>query len=158
MNEQRAFLRHTVATVAYRAGKALRDAPPGFAGFKPGKTSRTPLQILSHMGDLYDWALHLAKGEKSWNDATPKSWDEEADRFFRALERFDAFLAGSDPLGCDPGRLFQGPIADSLSHTGQLAMLRRMFGSPIRGENYFKAEIGEGRVGEKQLPPRGEFD
>jgi hypothetical protein len=158
MSDARAFLRHAIATVAYRAGKAVRDAPPGFSGFKAGDTTRTPLQILSHMGDLYDWALHLARGENVWNDAAPKSWDEEVGRFFASLASFDAFLASGEPLACDAGRLFQGPVADSLSHTGQIAMLRRMFGAAIRGENYFKAEIATGRAGKDQAPPRREFD
>lgn len=158
MSDDRAFLRHAIATVAYRAGKALRDAPPEFAGFKAGDATRTPLQIVAHMGDLYDWALHLARGENLWNDAAPKSWDEEVDRFFASLAAFDALLASGERLACDAGRLFQGPIADSLSHTGQIAMLRRMFGAAIRGENYFRAEITGGRVGKDQAPPRREFD
>src|SRR5215467_4822374 len=53
----RMLLRHALATVAYRAGKALRGAPESFANFKIGETSRTPAQILAHLGDLYVWAL-----------------------------------------------------------------------------------------------------
>ena len=36
---ERAFLRHTVATLAYRGGKAIRDVPEGFGGFTSGDTS-----------------------------------------------------------------------------------------------------------------------
>lgn len=158
MSDERAFLRHAVATVAYRAGKAVRDAPPGFASFEAGGASRTPLGILSHMGDLYDWALHLARGERVWNESKPESWDDEIVRFHEALKAFDSFLASDAPLECEASRLFQGPIADSLSHAGQIAMLRRMAKSPIRGENYFKAAIQAGRVGPEQESPRYEFD
>jgi len=158
MNDERAFLRHAVATVAYRAGKTLRGVPPDFATFTGGESVRTPMKILAHMGDLYEWALHLAKGEQVWNDTTPESWDAEVGRFFASLEAFDAFLASDQPLACDAGRLFAGPIADSLSHAGQIAILRRMFGAPIRGENYFRAEIEAGRVGPDQAAPKREFD
>jgi hypothetical protein len=154
----RALLRHAVATVAYRGGKALRDAPAGFAGFRIGEHSRTPAHILAHIGDLFDWALCLAKGQHIWHDSAPLPWEEEVGRFFAALERFDAYLASNEPLGYPPERLFQGPVADALTHIGQLAMLRRLAGSPVRGENYFKADIAAGRVGATQSPARSEFD
>lgn len=154
----RELLRHTVATLAYRAGKAVRDVPPSFASFvaKPG--SRTPEQILAHMGDLFDWALSMAEGAQRWHDSKPMAWDAECERFFRTLAAFDEYLAGSEPLGTSVERLFQGPIADALTHTGQLTMLRRMSGTPIRGENYAKADISRGRVGADQPLPRAEFD
>jgi len=151
------FLRHAVATVAYRGGKVLRDAPPSFADFRAADKTRTPVQILAHIGDLFDWACVIARGEKTWKESPPQSWDQEAARFFDALSRFDAILASDKPLECDPQRLFQGPIADALTHVGQLALLRRLAEAPIRGENYFVAEIVAGRVGEKQTPPRREF-
>ena len=150
-----ALLRHTVATLAYRAGKALRGAPPEFAGYQ-GAT-RTPLQILAHMGDLFDWACGLAQGRHEWHDSQPMPWDHEAARFFAALAAFDRCLAGSAKLGFPAERLFQGPVADALTHTGQLAMLRRMAGCPIKGENYFKAHITAGVVGGDQAAPRVEF-
>jgi len=150
------FLRHAVATVAYRGGKVLRGAPPSFADFRSTDQARTPVQILAHIGDLFDWACVIARGEKTWKEAPPQSWDQEVARFFDALSRFDAILV-SDKLECDPQRLFQGPIADALTHVGQLALLRRLAEAPIRGENYFVADIVAGRVGEKQTPPRREF-
>lgn len=153
----RELLRHTVATLAYRAGKALRDAPPSFATFTVSPGSRTPEQILAHMGDLFDWALSMAQGAQKWHDSVPQVWDAECDRFFRALEAFDDYLASGQPLGTGLERLFQGPVADALTHTGQLAMLRRIAGVPVRGENYAKAEISRGRVGAEQAPPTVEF-
>ncbi len=156
--DARALLRHTVATVAYRGGKAVRNAPPGFAEFRVGPGTRTPGQILAHIGDLYDWALWLARGEHRWRDSVPLPWNEEVARFFAALAAFDAYLAGEEPLARSPERLFQGPVADSLTHIGQLAMLRRLAGSPVRGENYARAVIEAGRVGTDQPPPRAEFD
>lgn len=153
----RELLRHTVATLAYRAGKALREAPPTFATFTVSPGSRTPGEIVAHMGDLFDWALSMAQGAQKWHDSAPQSWDAECQRFFRALEAFDDYLASSKPLGTTVERLFQGPVADALTHTGQIGMLRRIAGAPIRGENYARAEIARGRVGAEQAAPRAEF-
>jgi hypothetical protein len=158
MDAARGLLRHTVATVAYRGSKALRSAPESFATFRIREDSRTPLQILAHMGDLFDWALSIAAGAEVWRDAAPLPWDSELLRFFDALLRFDNHLASDAPLACPAERLFQGPIADALTHIGQLAMLRRLAGLPIRGESYFRAEIVSGRVGSEQAAPRREFD
>lgn len=155
---KRELLRHTVATVAYRGGKAVRGAPPGFASFTIGDSPKTPAHILAHLGDLFDWALQLAQGEKAWHDSTPLEWDREVERFFTALRRFDDYLAGDAPLGSTLEKLFQGPVADALTHVGQLAMLRRLASAKMKSENYFQAEIVAGRVGPEQTPPRREFD
>jgi hypothetical protein len=158
MDSARLFLRHAVATLAYRAAKALRDAPPTFAAFSVAPGTRTPAQIVAHMGDLLDWALVLARGEQSWHDSMPLPWDLEVARFFGALEALDAYLASEHTLGWSAERLFQGPVADALTHTGQLMMLRRLAGAPVRGENYAKAMIAAGTVGLAQVAPAVEFD
>ncbi len=155
MDPDIALLRHAVATLAYRAGKAVRGAPPEFADF--AGAGRTPVQILAHMGDLFDWALLLADGRQEWHNAAPLPWDREVARFFTALKAFDGRLETGAKLGHPAGRLFQGPVADALTHTGQLAMLRRMAGCPMKGENYFKAGIQAGVVGIEQPAPRLEF-
>jgi hypothetical protein len=152
--QARSFLRHTLATLAYRAGKALRGAPAGFATFRPAEGSRSAGEILAHMGDLFDWALSMARGQEAWNNATPQAWDAEQARFFAALSAFDDYLAGGAELHISPERLFQGPIADALTHTGQIAQLRRLAGAAVRGENYSRAEIVQGRVGQEQAEPR----
>ena len=158
MEPKRELVRHALATVAYRGGKAVRGAPQTFATFKPGASSRTAVQILAHIGDLFDWALSIAKGAEQWHDSPPQPWDRGVERFFAALGRFDAYLASDAPLGSQAERLLQGPVADALTHIGQLAMMRRLADAPIRGESYFKAEIVTGRVGPDQVPPRREFD
>jgi hypothetical protein len=154
----RQLLRHTLATVAYRGGKALRGAPDRFATFHIGDKTRTPAQILAHMGDLFDWALSIAQGKQAWHDSPPLPWNAEVERFFAAIQKFDDYLASSEPLHGSAEGLFQGPVADSLNHIGQIAMLRRLAGSPILGENYFKADIVAGRVGPDQSAPRREFE
>jgi hypothetical protein len=157
MDDKREFLRHTVATVAYRGGKAVRGAPASFAKFASGEPPKTPEQILAHIGDLFDWALSIAEGTQKWNNATPLAWDDEVARFFSTVKRFDDYLASDAPLGSGPERLFQGAIADALTHVGQLALLRRLAGCPIKGENYYQADIAAGRVGAEQAPARREF-
>ena len=154
---KRELLRHTLATLAYRGGKAVRDAPEGFAVFNACEGARTPAEILAHVGDLLDWALSLARGEQRWQDSSPLPWDEEVARFFKGLGELDAYLASAAPLAATAEALFQGPVADALTHVGQIALLRRMAGAPVRGENYFKAEIKYGRVGAEQAAPRREF-
>jgi hypothetical protein len=155
---KRDMLRHTLATLAYRGGKTLRNSPEEFPAARIADTTRAPIEILAHIGDLLEWALWLAKGEHVWTESTPQSWDEEVRRFFEALTALDAYIASPAPLGSTPEKIFQGPIADALTHIGQIAMLRRAAGSPVKGENYFRADILAGHVGPEQSPPRREFD
>jgi hypothetical protein len=110
------------------------------------------------MGDLFDWALHLADGKHVWRNSKPLPWEREVERFFAGLRAFDRRLASGEPLGFSAEKLFQGPVADALTHTGQIALLRRMAGAPVRGENYFRARIAAGSVGAEQEAPVVEFD
>jgi hypothetical protein len=158
VDEKRILLRHTVATVAYRGGKAVRGAPASFAAFSPDGSPRTAAKILAHIGDLFDWALSQARGAEAWADSTPLDWDREVARFFTCLQRFDEYLASDAPLSATPERMFQGAIADALTHVGQLAMMRRLAGAKIKGENYARADIHAGRVGPDQTTPRREFE
>jgi hypothetical protein len=155
---KRELLRHIVATIAYRGGKTLRGAPDSFASFKASESTRTPVQILAHIGDLFDWLLSIARGKQAWNNATPLPWSEECERFYQTLEALDAYLASDAPLGATPEKMFQGGLADSLTHVGQIAMLRRIAGCPMRSENYYQANIETGRVGAQQAAAVREFD
>jgi hypothetical protein len=157
-DDGRELLRHTLATLAYRGGKAVRDVPENVARLRVAEGSRTALEILAHVNDLLDWALGLCRGEHRWHDSTPGEWSAETARFHAGLATLDAYLLGGDPLGFPADRIFQGPIADALAHVGQIAYLRRLGGSPVRGENYFQADIVAGRVGPEQTAPVREFD
>jgi hypothetical protein len=156
----RLFLRHTLATLAYRAGKTVRGTPAEFGAFRAGADSPRVVDILAHMGDLMDWVLSMLQGAARWNNSTPLAWDAEVARFYTSLRAVDDHLASGAPIGWEPGSLFQGGIADALTHTGQLAMLRRLGGYKMKGESYAKADIEVGRVGLEQVPanPRYEFD
>jgi hypothetical protein len=153
----RSLLRHSLATLAYRGGKTLRDTGPDFATFRAGEQTRTPLEILAHIGDLLEWSLSIAKGFEAWKKADVNDWDHEVGRFYESLQALDAYLASAEPLGCSPQQLFQAPLADALTHVGQLAMLRGLAGIPISGESYFVADIATGKVGPEQSAPRFEF-
>ena len=155
---KREFLRHTLATLAYRGDKAIKDAPGNFADFKASETTRAPVEILAHIGDLMDWALWMAREKPVWKNSDPLTWDKETARFFDCLQKFDDFLASSEPLAQTCEKIFQGPIADALTHVGQIAILRRIFDAPVRAESYFRAEIEKGRVGREQSANRVEFD
>jgi len=151
------LLRHTLATLAYRLGKVLRDVPADFGSFQPGSGVKTPVEILSHIGDLMDWALTLVEGRQAWHDAEPLPWPDAVARFYRSLAALDACVAEKGAGATTVEKLFQGPIADALTHTGQIAILRRMAGCPVKGENYAVAEIVAGRTGPEQSAPRREF-
>jgi hypothetical protein len=154
---KRELLRHALATLAYRGGKAVHTAPAGFAEFPVNAGVRGPGRILSHIGDLMDWALTIAIGKRQWHDSTPLLWEKEVDRFFASLKKLDDYLASAEPIHTSPEKLLQGPIADALTHVGQIAMLRRMAGGPLKGESYYEAEIACGRVGPEQTAPKREF-
>src|SRR3970282_145678 len=119
-------------TLAYRGGKAVRGAPDSFGSFHLAATSRTPVQILAHIGDLLDWALSLARGQEAWRESAPLGWADEVSRFYDRLA--------------------------PLRTVGHLTLLRRLAGSPVRGENYLRADIAPGRVGPRQEPARREFE
>jgi hypothetical protein len=173
----RAVLRHLVATLTYRAAKVLRDAPRDFGGMTFGSSTRTPVLIVAHMADLMGWAVRLARGEYSWKAEGGDDWNTEVARFFDGLATLDRALAsdeslrpstvpraapseveGRGPVEQPVEKLIQGPLADALTHVGQLAMLRGMAGAPIRPESYARADVVVGRVGLEQTPARAEFD
>jgi hypothetical protein len=151
MDEKRQLMRHALATVAYRAARALAGAPEDFGVFDGA--GRKPVEILAHMGDLLDWSLTAVEGNMHWHTSTPLAWVEEQKRFFAALRALDDALAADQPVHAPAERLFQGPVADALTHVGQLAMLRRLAGSPTRGENFYVAAIAAGQVDAEQIEP-----
>lgn len=151
MDQAREMLRHSLASLAYRATRAIENAPAEFAHYTGG--TREPVKILAHMGDLFDWALSIAEGQQRWHNSTPLEWTLEVERFYAALGLFDGYLASAEPVHASLERLFQGPVADALTHVGQLAMLRRMASCPAVSENFFVAEIAAGKVNASQAVP-----
>jgi len=158
MKETREFLRHANATLAYRGAKVLRGAPPEFAHFKVGPSSRTPLEILTHIGDLLEVSARRLRGPATWQPATPDSWENQVARFHRGLAEIDAGLKDDAPVEIPLDRWYQGPFADALTHVGQIGMLRRLAGCPVKGEAYFYADVRPGRVGPDQPDPDPQYE
>lgn len=153
----RAALRQLAATLAYRAAKVLRDAPTGFGVARFGDTTRQPIKIVAHMADLMTWGVSIARGGYEWKPGGGDDWQTEVDRFFNGLAALDAAIA-ADGFAGDINKLIQGPLADALTHVGQLAMLRGMLNAPVRPESYARAVIVAGRVGLDQEAAKAEFD
>lgn len=158
----RTVLRHLVATLNYRAAKVLRETPSNFGSRTFGSSTRQPVLIVAHLADLMSWAVRMAQGDASWKAEGSDDWEAEVARFFDRLAALDGALASHEslrgPLDRPVEKLIQGPLADALTHVGQLAMLRGMAGVPIRPESYARAEIVVGRIGLEQTAARAEFD
>ena len=153
MNDKRAMLRHFLAALAYRTQKALRGAPESFGAFQAGSQVRTPADLVRHMTSVLGYARTFFEGGRYWPDPLP-DLDSEVVRFHSMLEDLARHLeAGTELKGTTEERLLQGPFADAMTHAGQLAVLRRLSGSPVRPENFVKADVDPGNLGPDQPEP-----
>jgi hypothetical protein len=153
MNRNQALLRHFLAAIAYRTAKALRDAPAGFEAFHAGQDARTPRQLVRHMSGVIHYAMSIL-GEPRGVLAECPTNAAEIERFFGLLrEVADRILDGAGTADADAERLLQGPLSDAMAHAGQLALLRRLSGSPIPPENFYEAAIHPSRLGPDQAAP-----
>jgi hypothetical protein len=160
----RALTRHAIAALAYRGAKVLRDAPPGFGDVRAGDFAtgtRSALEILAHVNDLLGWTARILGGAPDWLTAwqavPPGAWDDECRRFHARLSEVDHAILGDATPTLPLEHVFQGPIVDAFTHLGQLALLRRLAGAPIRGEVMVLSDVVPGRVGPDQSPPVREF-
>ena len=158
MERDRDILRHMLATLAYRGGKAIRGAPAGFGTFRAEGAMNTPVSLLAHVGDLIQWCHRWSGGDESYKVSEPLEWDLEVRRFHESLDSFDQYLASGGALNVKLELMFQAPIADAFTHIGQISLLRRMAGDPVAGEAYRVAEIVAGRLGPEQAKPGREFE
>lgn len=153
MNEKHAMLRHFLAALAYRTQKALRGAPESFGTFQAGNQVRTPAELVRHMTSVLGYARTFFLGGRYWPDPLPDLGAEVA-RFHAMLEDLGHHLAeGTELRGTTEEQLLQGPFADAMTHAGQLAMLRRLSGSPVRPENFVKADVDPDNLGPDQAEP-----
>jgi len=149
---ERRLLQHYLAAIAYRTQKAIRDAPPEYAVYRAGPGVRTPHQLVRHMSDVLGYAAALLRGER-WRASLLPAFEEEVARFHHVLEDLNTAIATAGFADLTPARLLQGPLADAMSHAGQLALLRRLSGSPIPPENFIQADVRAGHVGPDQSLP-----
>src|SRR5882724_10123181 len=153
MNEQRRLLKHFLAAIAYRTQKALRGAPDSFADFNVGANVRTPHELVWHMTGVLGYARTFFHGG-TWQPKRMASLAEEIARIHHVLEDLGATLENETPAReISMEQLLQGPLADAMTHAGQLAMLRRLAGSPVPPENFIRAAIDSGNLGAKQAMP-----
>ena len=131
------LLRHAIGAVGYRAGKALAGVPPEFGTFAAGAGVKTPEELVAHLAELFAWVLELANGTGRWRRFEVLGWEADVARFWEKLAAVEEYRGRLAPAE----RLLQGPVADALTHVGQLGMLRRLAGYPMTSENYFAATI-----------------
>ena len=145
------LLRHSLATIAYRFQKSVRNAPEEFAEYMAGSGVRQPVEIVRHMRQVILFAVGAVTGSPpAGAELANAGWDTEIARFHAALGELDRLLATHDLSAAASAKIIQGPLADVLCHVGQLAMLSRMSGVPVPGENYSIAPITVGNVSANQ--------
>jgi hypothetical protein len=153
MDDKRKMLRHFLAALAYRTQKAVGDAPPGFAGFRAAPGVRTPHQIVWHITNVLGYARTFFIGG-TWHPPMLDDFDQEVLRFYDLLQDLSHYLAAGTSFGeTTPERMLQGPFSDAMTHTGQLALLRRLFGSPVPPENFIVAAVDVDNLGPAQPRP-----
>jgi hypothetical protein len=153
MNDKRALLRHLLAVLAYRTQKALRDAPSSFGTFEAGSQVRNPIALVRHVTSVLGYARACFVGGRYHAEPLPDLPAETA-RFHEMLADLRQHLeAGTELGGTTEERLLQGPVADAMTHVGQLAMLRRLADSPVPPENFMEAAIDPENVGPSQPAP-----
>jgi hypothetical protein len=154
MHDKRSLLRHFLAALAYRTQKALRDAPPEFGDFRAGADVRTPAELVRHMSSVLGYARTFFIGGHYRPTPLP-SLHEEVTRFHEIIQNLAQIIEDDNAAlnGITEEQLLQGPFSDAMTHAGQLAMLRRLSGSPIPPENFIVANISQQRLGPDQSEP-----
>jgi hypothetical protein len=153
VTDSRLLLRHFLAALAYRTQKALRGAPPAYGAYRAAPTSRTPHELLWHMSGLMGYARTFFHGGEYAPPALP-TLEAEIARFHEQLELLAQDL-GDASLTCalSDEQLLQGPLADAMTHVGQLAMLRRLAGEPVPSENFIHAAVSAENLSAAQPAP-----
>ncbi len=149
MSSTSEMLRHFLASIAYRATKAIKNPPKTYPTFHLGKGAKTPLRILHHITGVLTYA-HSFFEHYDTTRFKAKSWDAEIDEFYSILSKLDKSIREKNPNEVTEEQLLQGPLSDAMTHIGQLSMLRRMVDSPIPSENFIFADIRKGEVGPRQ--------
>jgi hypothetical protein len=149
---QRSLLRHFLAAIAYRAQKALRDAPDSYANFQAGMSVRTPHELVRHMTSVLGYARTLFLGGV-WRPQILPVFHDEVARLHEVIEDLGRLIETGQAPGISPEQLLQGPLSDAMTHVGQLAMLRRLSGAPVAPENFVFAKVNATNLGPHQPPP-----
>jgi hypothetical protein len=138
MTAEQKLLKHFLAAIAYRTQKALRGAPESFADFSAGCNARTPHELVWHMTGVVGYARTYFRGGV---------WQPDK------LEDLGAVLEQAPVRSVTMEQLLQGPLADVMTHAGQLALLRRLAGSPVPPENFIRAAVDARNLSADQPAP-----
>ena len=154
MDRDRELLRHFLAAIAYRTQKAVREAPEHYPTFSAGHRVRTPVELIRHMTSLMGYVRTFFVGGSYPQKPEPlPSFSDEIARFHQMLGAVGDLLAGETRCSITTEQLLQGPFADTMTHVGQLAMLRRLADAPVAPENFIYADIRAERLDAAQPPP-----
>ena len=136
------FLRHTLATIYYRFNKSVKYRDEAFGDFSLGNESRTPVEIINHMYDVFRSTISFIQEGKILKEQPEKlDLDGEIARFNASIKNLDELFESQEFSENASNRLFQGPLSDILTHIGQISMLSRMNNHPIEGEDFSSASI-----------------
>jgi len=153
MNESRRMLQHFLAGLAYRFQKALRGAPAGFSEFNAGSKTRTPHELVWHLSGLMGYASTMFHGAR-YQPPRLDSFDEEIDRFHATLQALHDDFGNPDlTASISDEQFLHGPLSDAMTHVGQIALLRRLAGSPVASENFIFAKISPANLTRHQADP-----
>ncbi len=153
MNEKRQLLHHFLAAIAYRVQKAIRGAPAGFEHFRAAPGVRTPHELVCHITNVLGYGRTFFVGG-AFPSRVPTNWTEDLNALHEMLEDLGRHLVtGASLRATTEERLLQGPLSDAMTHVGQLAMLRRLAGSPVRPEDFIMAAVSANNLGQNQPNP-----
>ncbi len=140
MNQNSHFIQHFLKVLSYRFEKAIHNAAESYPKHASGHGIRTPLELLGHMNGVLEFAISSLKNQPRRN-IPEQSWQEQITLYYEKLKELNQLMQENSFDTDTLERILQGPLADAMTHIGQLAMMRRLANSAIAGENYFAADM-----------------
>jgi len=136
-------LRAYLGAIAFRFSYLAKNLESEFAEFDAGHGVRKPIEIIRHMSELINFCMSQYKTVES-RDLEQLDWRGEKERFLALVKEFDRAIVNGTSFNNDlmqAEKMWQGPLADIMTHIGQLVMLRRLWGSPVEKISYWQAPV-----------------
>src|ERR1700741_2551380 len=131
MGQNQPLVHHFLAALAYRTQKELRGTPAEFASFRAASNVRTPHDLIRHMDDVLGYSRTFFIGG-SYRAPEFNNFGDAVAPFHETIGDVARHIElGTEFRGVTAEILLQGPFSDAMTHAGQLALLRRMVGSPV---------------------------
>ena len=131
---------HLIKTIQFRLDYAVSQADEQYPALSLGHGVRTPMEILHHIQGLMYYAIKICGGGVS-QMPEPTDWFTEMENFKVSIGRLEDHIRNHDIDTAAYMRITQGPLADALTHIGQLATLSRVNGQPLPKLNYSKVDM-----------------